>query len=104
MCGEVTHAAYEQRFRLPIQGESLLEPDPGLKPGLFCLAISWQKRFAPQPPPRPQAADLPHPRLVSIIFRVNSRAFAVLLLFCVLCALLRLFPFFDNPPTTNPKK
>jgi hypothetical protein len=32
VCGEVTHAAYEQPFRSPIQGESLLEPDPGLKP------------------------------------------------------------------------
>ena len=32
MCDEVTHAAYEQPFRSPLQGESLLEGDPGLKP------------------------------------------------------------------------
>jgi hypothetical protein len=31
MCGEVTHAAYEQPFRSPLQGESRLEPDPGLE-------------------------------------------------------------------------
>jgi hypothetical protein len=37
MCGEVRHAAYEQPFRSPPQGESLLEPDPGLKPWAILL-------------------------------------------------------------------
>ena len=55
MCGEVTHAAHQQPFRSPLQGEALLEPNPGLKPWaiLLChfvaVAASPHRRIAVSP-------------------------------------------------------
>jgi hypothetical protein len=60
MCGEVKQAAYEQPFRSPLQGESLLEPNPGLKPRaiLLCHFVAFAHspiRRVAESPSRPFA-------------------------------------------------
>src|ERR1700733_13348473 len=55
-CGEVHTRTYEQPFRSPFQGESLLDPNPGLKPWaiLLChfVAIAYRRvAHSPHSPP-----------------------------------------------------
>jgi hypothetical protein len=71
-----THAAYEQPFRSPLQGESLLEGDPGLKPWaiLLCHFVAFGRiafaafaAFAASPHRRIAAS--PHRRIAVSPYR-----------------------------------
>jgi len=82
MCGKVKHAAYGQPFRSPLQGESLLEPNPGLKPGLkpwagySVMPLRGIRRVAPIPPPAPTCPPLTTRRGIARgVAAVRSRGF-----------------------------
>src|SRR5580700_1323534 len=68
-----TRSLRAQPFRSPLQGESLLEPDPGLKPWAILLCHFVAITASPF---RPFAVSLPNPLEINIL-RFFQRPLAV---------------------------